>query len=118
MKEIKLKKKYFFVDESGDSTFYDKNGNLIVGNEGCSKILLLGFIQTDNPHKIRKEFLNFENNIAQDKYLAEIPSIKKTLRAFHAKDDCPEVRQAIFKKILELDFKAQFVVARKRERIF
>jgi hypothetical protein len=32
---------YFFVDESGDPTFYDEDGNLIVGQEGCAPILLL-----------------------------------------------------------------------------
>ncbi len=26
---------YFFVDESGDPTFFDRNGKLIVGKEGC-----------------------------------------------------------------------------------
>lgn len=50
--------------------------------------------------------------------MEEIPSIKKTLRAFHAKDDCAEVRQAVFKVAVDLEFKAQFVVARKIERIF
>ena len=40
---------YFFVDESGDPTFYNKEGKFIVGEEGCSKILILGFIRTGNP---------------------------------------------------------------------
>jgi len=31
---------YFFVDEAGDPVFYDRYGDLIVGNEGCSKILI------------------------------------------------------------------------------
>ena len=47
-KELK-KKLYFFVDEAGDATFYNKYGRLIVGEEGCSKILLLGFIRTEHP---------------------------------------------------------------------
>ena len=33
---------HFFVDESGDPVFYDRTGNLIVGQPGCSPILLLG----------------------------------------------------------------------------
>ena len=33
---------YFFVDESGDSTFYNKSGKCMVGEEGCSKVLILG----------------------------------------------------------------------------
>ena len=45
---------YYFVDESGDSCFYDKDGNYIVGKEGCSRILMLGFIKTEDPKHIRK----------------------------------------------------------------
>lgn len=29
---------WYFVDETGDTVFYDRNGNLIVGKEGCSPI--------------------------------------------------------------------------------
>jgi len=36
MKSPKEESLYFFVDESGDPTFYDKQGNLIVGQAGCS----------------------------------------------------------------------------------
>ena len=37
---------WFFVDESGDPAFYDRKGNLIAGQAGCSPILLLGFVET------------------------------------------------------------------------
>jgi len=46
---------YYFVDEAGDPTFYNKYGNNIVGlANGSSKILLLGFIRTDKPFLLRK----------------------------------------------------------------
>lgn len=109
---------YFFVDESGDPTFYDKRGNLIVGHEGCSPILILGFIETTDPVPIRRALADLHSEIAADEYLKSVPSIQKTNIAFHAKDDAPEVRQAVFKCIRTLDFKAQFVVARKIERVF
>ncbi len=38
--------------------------------------------------------------------------------SFHAKDDCPEVREKVFKLLKSLDFKAQFIVARKRLDVF
>ena len=44
---------YFFVDESGDPTFFDRYGNLIVGQEGCSPVLILGFIETTSPGAVR-----------------------------------------------------------------
>jgi len=44
--------------------------------------------------------------------------LDKTKIAFHAKDDVPEIREKVFKLIKELDFKAEFIVGRKRENIF
>jgi len=118
MKNVQEEIQYFFVDESGDSTFYDKSGNLIVGNEGVSKILVLGFIKTTNPVALRKALLNLQKEISEDKYLKDIPSVKKSLISFHAKDDTPEVRERVFKTILNLDFTAEIFVARKIENIF
>ncbi len=109
---------WYFVDESGDPTFYDRQGNLIVGQEGCSPIFVLGFVETDNPHSMRLALNDLHTQIAANEYLADIPSIKETNVAFHAKDDSPEVRQAVFELLRSLDFKAQFVVARKKERVF
>ncbi|PIQ78693.1 MAG: hypothetical protein CO042_03260 [Parcubacteria group bacterium CG_4_9_14_0_2_um_filter_41_8] len=118
MKEVKQTIQYFFVDEAGDPVFYNQKGQYIVGQEGCSKILLLGFIRIENPENMRKGILRLRDEIAQDKYLAGIPSIQKTLQSFHAKDDCPEVREKMFKFVAQLDFKAEFIVARKIEKIF
>jgi len=109
---------WFFVDESGDPTFYDRNGNLIVGQEGCSPILILGFVETTDPVPMRRALAELHREIAIDDYLKGVPSIAKTNVAFHAKDDVAEVREKVFKLIRTLDFKAQFVVARKIERVF
>ena len=109
---------YYFVDESGDPCFYDKRGNYIVGQEGCSKMLMLGFIQTDEPKHIRKALYEVQEKIGNDQYLKGIPSIEKSLKHFHATDDCPEVRQEVYKCLSALNFKSQFVVARKIEGVF
>lgn len=118
MKSTANQKLYFFVDESGDPYFYDRDGSFVVGKEGCSKILILGFIKTSNPGQIRQKILSVREAIRADDYLKRIPSIGKSLRAFHATDDCPEVREQVFKAIRELSFKSEFIVARKREEIF
>jgi len=114
----KEKEQYFFVDEAGDSTFYDRYGRYIVGKEGCSKILLLGFIKTGNPEPLRKAILQLHKEIKNDSYLKDIPSLKKSHVAFHAKDDTAEVREKVYKTIVSLDFKAEFIAARKIENIF
>src|SRR5260370_37621170 len=104
---------YFFVDESGDSTFYDGNGKFISGSAGCSPILILGFIETQKAQDIRRAVLRAQQSIITDPYLISIPSISKTAIALHAKDDAPEVRYLFYKELKSLPFKAQFVVARK-----
>lgn len=118
MKKTESAKCHFFVDEAGDPTFYDQRGNLIVGNPGCSKIFLLGFIETKNPQVIREAVLNLQKEVVSDRYFQSFPSLAKTAVAFHAKDDVPEIRYLFFKLISKLDFKAHFVVARKEEFIF
>jgi hypothetical protein len=110
---------YYFVYESGDSTFYNKSGKCIVGEEGCSKILILGFIRTTDPVTLRKSILNLKDEISNDSYLKEIPSFHSILiEGFHAKNDTPEIREKIFKLIKILDFKAELFVARKIENLF
>ncbi|MFH0815033.1 MAG: hypothetical protein V1902_03105, partial [Candidatus Falkowbacteria bacterium] len=100
-------KNYFFVDESGDPIFYDRYGNCIVGDDGCSKILIIGFIMADNPSLLRKEVAKLQNEIINDPYLKGIPSLDSTTKYFHASVDVPEVREKFFKLILNLDFKAE-----------
>ena len=58
-----------FIDESGDPYFYDRYGNFIVGKEGCSKILILGFIKTKRPDAIRKTINDTRKEIENDKSL-------------------------------------------------
>jgi hypothetical protein len=118
MKKTQPGQTYFFVDESGDPTFYDRNGNLIVGQDGCSSMLILGMIETNDPVPLRQAILDLQTKIVKDPYFADFPSLQKTKRAFHAKDDVPEIRYQFYKLLAGLDFQAQFVVARKIERVF
>jgi hypothetical protein len=118
MKKQSDKTQYFFVDEAGDPVFYNQYGKYIVGEEGCSKILLVGFIKTNDPDAIRTSVLKLQKEISEDPYLKDIPSIEKTKKSFHAKDDAPEVREKFYKMILDLDFSVEIFVARKKEAIF
>lgn len=118
MKKTQDYTNYFFVDESGDPTFYDRHGNLIVGKQGVSPILIVGFIKTKDSESIRFKLLKLRKQIASDTYLQGIPSLRKTLTAFHAKDDCPEVREKVFKTKVNFSFTAELFVARKIQNIF
>jgi len=118
MKKTQPGQTFFFVDESGDPTFYDRNGNLIVGQDGCSSLLILGMVEISDPVPLRQAILSLQTTIVNDPYFTEFPSIQKTKIAFHAKDDLPEVRYQFYKLLAGLGFQAQFVVARKIERVF
>lgn len=54
IKETQNETRQFFVDESGDPAFYGKGGRIIVGEEGCSRAFLLGFVVTDDPEPLRE----------------------------------------------------------------
>jgi hypothetical protein len=118
MRQLTQYVNYFFVDEAGDSTFYNRYGRKIIGEKGCSMILILGFIQTTEPEVLRRRLQALHKKIEHDEYLNGIPSIKKSNKFFHAKNDCPEVREKVFKSILKMNFSAEFIVARKIESIF
>ena len=118
MKKTQPGNSYFFVDESGDPTFYDRRGNLIIGQAGCSSLLILGMVEIYDPVSIRQRIIQLRSEIVEDPYLAGIPSIQKTKDAFHAKNDVPEVRYRFYKLLTEIEFQAHFVVARKIERVF
>lgn len=118
MKKTLAKKVYYFVDESGDSVFFDKNGKDLVKIGKVSNVFILGYMECDNPNSIHKSLDNIRKEIHNDQYLSAVPSLKKTLKHFHAKDDCPEVKEKIFKSIKNMDIKCFIIVARKNPEYF
>ena len=118
MKRPKPCDAWFFVDESGDPTFYNRKGQLIVGQPGCSRIFMLGFIETRQPQVMRQAILRLQHEIVNDPAYQHIPSIVRTAQAFHANKDTAEVRNRFYQLIGDFDFQAQVVVVRKDENVF
>src|ERR1041384_7155120 len=119
MKEPKDGDLYFFVDEAGDATFYNRKGRCSVGTEGCSQSLILGFIRIKNdPTQMRKRVLALHREVINDPYFQQLPSFVDTSVAFHANKDAPEVRYLMFRLIRSLNFRACFVVSFKDEQLF
>ncbi|MBU0505074.1 MAG: DUF3800 domain-containing protein [bacterium] len=111
---MKEKERHYFVDETGDLTIFNKRGKNIIGDEGCSKYFILGTALISDPHSVRKQIELLKDKIINDDYLKSIPSVlKKTEKAFHAKDDCAEVRMEIFKLFKGFDVKIYAIVRRK-----
>jgi hypothetical protein len=118
MKQATQSPAWYFVDEAGDPVFYGAGKKVIVGDEGCSRILCLGYLHTCDPQQVRDRLAEVRIEIAKSNYLKSIPSLQKSLVAFHAKDDCPEVRHLVYEALMKAEFSAQVVVARKREHQF
>ena len=112
-----------FLDEAGDTTFFGKGKQLIVGNEGVSHAFTIGMVKINRPLvEVRNEVAVLQRSVEHDAYLNVIPSVRKRIERggffFHACDDTPEVRQLLFRYIKTLDCSFEAVVARKIPEIF
>ncbi len=117
------KKYHRFLDEAGDTTFYKKGKIDIVGMKGVSKCFMLGMVKFNEPiAPIRKKVLELQQEVINDPYYQEIPSIikkkKKDGYFFHCKDDIPEVRKLFYNYINSLDCSFEVVIGRKKVSLY
>lgn len=112
--------KTYFVDEAGDPVLFDAKGKVIVGQEGCSKFFIMGFLDVSDPALLDNELRHLHSDMLADPYLKKIPSMqpeqRKTAIAFHAKDDLPEVRREVFKLLVKHDLRFFAEVQDKRAK--
>lgn len=110
---------HYFVDEAGDLTFFDRQGRIIVGNEGVSLCFMVGVAHLPDPQRCHETLESLRQTLLADPYFRGVPSMQqqagKTALCFHAKDDLPEVRREMFKLLSGLGAKVQVVIRRKRE---
>ena len=113
--------RHYFVDEAGDGTLFSKHGRSLVGTEGCSRYFFLGLLDVLDPRSLDVQLGVLRTALLADPYLQKIPSMhpekRKTAVAFHAKDDCPEVRREVFRLLVQQDVRF-FAVVRDKEVIF
>jgi hypothetical protein len=109
---------YFFIDEAGDPNFYNRRGKLIVGEDGCSSHLILGFVRLYDPAPIREEIIALRQKVLLEPEFQRFQSIARTDTAFHASKDAPPVRDMFFQLIPTLNFRAVLTVAQKDEKFF
>ena len=77
-------------------------------------------IITDDPKAIRKAIQEARDEVLNDPYLAWIPSVEKRRErfVFHASEDVPEVREKLYKKLIDLPFESHTIIVHKDEAIF
>lgn len=110
----------YFIDESGDSTIFDKHGNVIIGNKGNSKFFMLGLLTVGDPYSLRRDLEHLRQTLLADPYFKDVPSLqpqqKKTAVAFHAKDDLPEVRHKVYELLKQRSDIEFFAIIKEKQK--
>lgn len=112
-----------FLDEMGDTTFYGKGRELIVGETGVSLCFGIGILKIKRPlAEVRDEVSKLQKEIEEDPLFNTLPSVKKRMQKggffFHACKDTPDVRSPFLKYIRALPCEFEAVVARKIPQLF
>lgn len=110
--------RYFFVDEAGDPTLFDRRGDVIAGEPGCSSHFILGALDVPDPVGLAQAMGALHKQIVADPFYAGVESLKperrKTHLMLHAKDDLPEIRERVFRLLAGQDVRFYAVVRDKR----
>lgn len=109
---------YYFVDEAGDGTLFNRKGKVIIGNEGCTYYFMLGLLDIPDPLQLSTDLSTLRQHLLDDPYFRNIPSLQpennKTAIAFHAKDDLPEIRREVFHLLMGQKGLCFFAVVRNK----
>ena len=108
---------HYFVDEAGDLTLFGRRGKDLLGTEGVSRCFMVGMALAPDPDQLHRDLEGLRRDLLADAYLKPIPSMqpaqKKTAQLFHAKNDCVEVRMAVFKLLARCEIEVQVAIRRK-----
>lgn len=114
MKKTENIKVNYYFDEAGDPNILGRKGVNLIEKGLASKVFMVGYFESKNPKELSKNLESLRQEIINDDYYKEIPSIKKTAKMFHATDDCQEVREKVFRLLKKSDFTFYCIVARKK----
>lgn len=101
----KMKKiNHFYIDEAGH-----------INND--SHIFLYGCIKTDTPDILEEALNEIKNELSEEIYFNHLRE-QLLKRNFHAVDDHPDIRAAIYKILPTLNFRGYFIVTNKSSDFF
>ncbi len=108
---------HHFVDEAGDTTLFGRHGKVLVGTEAVSRYFIVGRLEVLDLPALAADLQTLRVELLADPLLNTVPSMQpaagKTALFFHAKDDVPEVRHAVFRLLLRHELKFSAVVKDK-----
>lgn len=109
---------HHFVDEAGDTTIFGRFGKPLVGTTGTSRFFMVGRLEITDFAALDTALNALRANLLADPLLNTVPSMQpaagKTALFFHAKDDVPEVRHAVFSVLRQHDLQFSAVVKDKQ----
>lgn len=113
--------KSYFVDEAGDTTLFGRYGKVLVGTEAVSRFFMVGRLEVEDAAALDADVTALRAELLADPLLKAVPSMQpatgKTALFFHAKDDVPEVRHAVFKLLLKHEMRFSAVVKEKHHML-
>jgi hypothetical protein len=108
----------YFVDEAGDTTLFGRHGKVMVGTEVVSRFFMVARLEVSDVQALESDMAALRAELLSDPLLNSVPSMQvaagKTALFFHAKDDIPEVRHAVFKLLLRHELRISVVVKDKQ----
>lgn len=104
----------YHVDEAGDGVLFGPKGRNRLADPDAPQYFMLGMVRCADDSESAAALETLRREIMAHPLYSSIPSVRpaagKTHRAFHAKDDHPEVRAKVFELLAGLDFKFYAVV--------
>lgn len=104
----------YYVDEAGDGVLFGPMGRDRLQDEDAPKFFMLGMVRCADEADTARQLAGLRASLQVNPLYSTIYSLKpeanKTARAFHAKDDHPEIRSKVFELLVGLDFKFYAVI--------
>jgi len=81
----------------------------------------LGLLDVEDPDRLKQSLDDVRLQLMKDPYFQDVPSMqlqaRKTALAFHAKDDLPEVRWAVFRLLRSMEGLRYFAVVKDKRHV-
>jgi hypothetical protein len=107
----------YFVDEAGDPVLFNRYGHAVIGQPGCSRHFLMGFVEVDDEDGLAARLSALRQALATDPSTRDLasmrPEARRTTVAFHANKDHPLVRRRVVDLLVREGFRFYAVVKDK-----
>jgi hypothetical protein len=111
-----MTERHFYIDEAGDLSLFSQKKVLTLGENGRSRFFMVGIAELGCPQNAKEAFAALRQDLLRDPSLCNIPSLQRTARHFHCKDDFQAVRREVFNLMTRENHLKNLFVAIKDKR--